>query len=358
MSATKKQVKTNSPKRGSVGGNQKSPSASNQPELPHSTLDPQVKRDILGLCLIALGILVALREWFGLSGTAGNVIHLAVAGLFGVFAVILPFGLGFLAIRLFLRGRFFPDPGNDGVTEAEAAEVTRSRGARETRILVGLSVILAALSGMVHVAKGLPWPSTGFPEIMTAGGLLGWFFGHPIGVLFSPWGAFPLLVIIMLIGILITGGIPAATLVSLIRQRFAWLSPEPATSEEEPETVDLTGATEVMTPSRMPWKRPHPQSDPEETKVIEPNVAPSAQPPVPAATQTLPESPATGATELLPARKQSGRHKAESRPPEPVLPPEPPAKAEDSLPERVHTGLGHDIDYHLPSLDLLKIGPA
>lgn len=358
MSATKKQVKTNSPRRGSAGGNQKSSGASNQPEPPHPTLDPQVKRDILGLCLIALGILVALREWFGLSGTAGNAIHLAVAGLFGVFAVILPFGLGFLAIRLFLRGRFFPDPGNDGVTEAEAAEVTRSRGARETRILVGLSVILAALSGMVHVAKGLPWPSTGFPEIMTAGGLLGWFFGHPIGVLFSPWGAFPLLVIIMLIGILITGGIPAATLVSLIRQRFSWFSPEHATSEEEPETVDLTGATEVMTPSRMPWKRPHPQSDPEKTKVIEPNVTPSAQPPVPAATQTLPESPATGATELLPARKQSGRHKAESRPPEPALPPEPPAKAVDSLPERVHTGLGHDIDYHLPSLDLLKIGPA
>lgn len=356
MSATKKQVKTSPSKRGSGAGNRKTARPGNRNEPPRPALDPQVKRDILGLCLIALGILVALREWFGLSGTAGNVIHLTFAGLFGVFAVILPLALGFLAIRLFLRGRFLPDPENDGVTEAEVAEVAALRGSQETRILVGLSVILAALAGMVHVAKGLPWPSTGFPEIMTAGGLLGWFFGHPIGVLFSPWGAFPLLVILMLIGILITGGIPAATLVSLIRQRFSRLSPGRDTSGDESEVVDLTGATEVMAPSRMPWKRPRSQSDAEETKVMEPNATPTVQPTDPGATQTQPE-PTTGATELLPGRKQSGRHKSERQPAEASPSPESSAKTKDILPERVHTGLGHDIDYHLPSLDLLKVGP-
>lgn len=357
MSATKKQVKTSPSKRGSAGGKRKTARPDNRTEPPRPALDPQVKRDILGLCLIALGILVALREWFGLSGTAGNLIHLVFAGLFGVFAVILPLALGFLAVRLFLRGRFLPDPENDGVTEAEAAEVAALRGSRETRILVGLTVILAALAGMVHVAKGLPWPSTGFPEIMTAGGLLGWFFGHPIGVLFSPWGAFPLLIIMMLIGILITGGIPAATLVSLIRQRFSRLAPDRGTSGDESEVVDLTGATEVMAPSRMPWKRPRSQSDAEETKVMEPNSTPTAQPTGFGATQTLPEPPTTDTTELLLARKQSGRHKAERQPAEATPQPEPSAKTQDTLPERVHTGLGHDIDYHLPSLDLLKVGP-
>lgn len=356
MSATKTQAKTNPSKRGSAGGNRKTARPGNQPEPTRSTLDPQVKRDILGLCLIALGILVALREWFGLSGTAGNVIHVTFAGIFGVFAVILPIGLGFLAVRLFLRGRFLPDPDNDGVTEAEAAEVAALRGAQETRILVGLLVILGALAGMVHVGKGLPWPSTGFPEIMTAGGLLGWFFGHPIGVLFSPWGAFPLLIIMMLIGVLITGGIPAATLVTLIRQRFSRQSPDRDTSDDESEVVDLTGATEVMAPSRMPWKRRRPQSDADETKVMESDSTLTAQSTDPVATQTLPEPPATGATELLPSRKRGGRHKAERQPAEPTQP-DPSAKTADTLPERVHTGLGHDIDYHLPSLDLLKVGP-
>lgn len=356
MSATKTQAKTNPSKRGSAGGNRKTARPGNQPEPTRSTLDPQVKRDILGLCLIALGILVALREWFGLSGTAGNVIHVTFAGIFGVFAVILPIGLGFLAVRLFLRGRFLPDPDNDGVTEAEAAEVAALRGAQETRILVGLLVILGALAGMVHVGKGLPWPSTGFPEIMTAGGLLGWFFGHPIGVLFSPWGAFPLLIIMMLIGVLITGGIPAATLVTLIRQRFARLAPGHDRSDAESEVVDLSGATEVMAPSRMPWKRRRPQSDADETKVMESDSTLTAQSTDPVATQTLPEPPATGATELLPSRKRGGRHKAERQPAEPTQP-DPSAKTADTLPERVHTGLGHDIDYHLPSLDLLKVGP-
>lgn len=356
MSATKTQAKTNPSKRGSAGGNRKTARPGNQPEPTRSTLDPQVKRDILGLCLIALGILVALREWFGLSGTAGNVIHVTFAGIFGVFAVILPIGLGFLAVRLFLRGRFLPDPDNDGVTEAEAAEVAALRGAQETRILAGLLVILGALAGMVHVGKGLPWPSTGFPEIMTAGGLLGWFFGHPIGVLFSPWGAFPLLIIMMLIGVLITGGIPAATLVTLIRQRFARLAPGHDRSDAESEVVDLSGATEVMAPSRMPWKRRRPQSDADETKVMESDSTLTAQSTDPVATQTLPEPPATGATELLPSRKRGGRHKAERQPAEPTQP-DPSAKTADTLPERVHTGLGHDIDYHLPSLDLLKVGP-
>lgn len=356
MSATKTQAKTNPSKRGSAGGNRKTARPGNRPEPTRSTLDPQVKRDILGLCLIALGILVALREWFGLSGTAGNVIHVTSAGIFGVFAVILPIGLGFLAVRLFLRGRFLPDPDNDGVTEAEAAELAALRGAQETRILVGLLVILGALAGMMHVAKGLPWPSTGFPEIMTAGGLLGWFFGHPIGVLFSPWGAFPLLIIMMLIGVLITGGIPAATLVTLIRQHFARLVPSRDRSDAESEVVDLSGATEVMTPSRMPWKRRSTQSDADETKVMESDSTMTAQSTDPVATQTLPEPPATGATELLSSRKRGGRHKAERQPAEPTQP-EPSAKTADTLPERVHTGLGHDIDYHLPSLDLLKVGP-
>ena len=356
MSATKTQAKTNPSKRGSAGGNRKTARPGNRPEPTRSTLDPQVKRDILGLCLIALAILVALREWFGLSGTAGNVIHVTSAGIFGVFAVILPIGLGFLAVRLFLRGRFLPDPDNDGVTEAEAAEVAALRGAQETRILVGLLVILGALAGMVHVGKGLPWPSTGFPEIMTAGGLLGWFFGHPIGVLFSPWGAFPLLIIMMLIGVLITGGIPAATLVTLIRQHFARLVPSRDRSDAESEVVDLSGATEVMTPSRMPWKRRRIQSDADETKVMESDSTMTAQSTDPVATQPLPEPPATGATELLSSRKRGGRHKAERQPAEPTQP-DPSAKTADTLPERVHTGLGHDIDYHLPSLDLLKVGP-
>lgn len=356
---TNKQLKTSPSKRGSAGGTRKTARPSNRPEPPRPALDPQVKRDILGLCLIALGILVALREWFGLSGTAGNLIHVSFAGLFGVFAVILPIGLGFLAVRLFLRGRFLPDPDNDGVTEAEAAEVTALRGAQETRILVGLTVILAALAGMVHVVKGLPWPSTGFPEIMTAGGLLGWFFGHPIGVLFSPWGAIPLLIIMMLIGILITGGIPAATLMSLIRQRFS----PPISDHEQPESevIDLSGATEIMpTPSRMPWKRDRSQSDPQETKVMEPSPSLTSAPqtaPTPAL-QSLPDTPAANALpEPTPVRKPAGRHKADSQPVESASAPELPVKTADNLPERVHTGLGHDIDYHLPSLDLLKVGP-
>ena len=40
--------------------------------------------------LLALAFVVAAREWWGLSGTAGDVIHAVVAGTFGVVGVVVP----------------------------------------------------------------------------------------------------------------------------------------------------------------------------------------------------------------------------------------------------------------------------
>ena len=51
--------------------------------------DLQVKRDAAAFVALAAAIVIALREWFQISGEAGDAIHHASAGLIGGFGVAL-----------------------------------------------------------------------------------------------------------------------------------------------------------------------------------------------------------------------------------------------------------------------------
>ena len=62
--------------------------------------DAQVKRDALAFVVMAAAVLVALREWFGISGQAGDFIHHAAAGFVGIFSVVLPIILVAFSVEL------------------------------------------------------------------------------------------------------------------------------------------------------------------------------------------------------------------------------------------------------------------
>lgn len=357
---------------------------------PTPALDPQVKRDIAALLLIAVAVLVALREWFNLSGMAGNAIHQVFAGAFGIFAVVLPFLLVVLAVRLFMLGRTQRDSESDP-----------GFSATEIRVLVGLVTVLFSVAGMVHVAHGLPWPSTDFAGIMAAGGIVGWFFGHPLGVLFSPWGAQPLLLILLLIGVLITGGIPAAVLVATVREKLGFMS-RPSASDSDAdaeEPVDITGATEVMSArSRLAWLRGKAKpADTEEsaeasgettvlppqlpstkaaksgnetgaTQVITPAVSgaphenhakenPTAMPTVSLSPATSPEPSVSNPVANTVAKLTSSKARHAAAPAATPAVPEETLDKDTFVAPDTKTGLGHNIDYHLPSIDLLAVGP-
>ncbi|WP_349676098.1 DNA translocase FtsK 4TM domain-containing protein, partial [Dermacoccus sp. UBA1591] len=95
-----------------------------------SDLEPEHRRDGLGFALLALGIVVAAREWWGLPGMFGDVVHAVAAGTFGVIAYVLPVVLIGMAIHMFRH----------------------PRGHQPTnRMTIGLTILALGSTGIAHL---------------------------------------------------------------------------------------------------------------------------------------------------------------------------------------------------------------
>ncbi|MBO3096133.1 FtsK/SpoIIIE family DNA translocase [Cellulomonas dongxiuzhuiae] len=160
-------------------------------------LDPAHRRDGLALTLVGLAVVVAAREWWDLSGTAGDVIHNVVAGTFGVVGVAVPVVLLGLGVRLMRH----PD-----------------RVQANSRIGIGLTAITVAVCGIVHLAQGLP-STQDMVAVRAAGGIVGFGVGTPLATLLTTVVAGLLLGILAFFGVLVV----TATPVHLIGPRLAGL---------------------------------------------------------------------------------------------------------------------------------------
>lgn len=143
--------------------------------------DAQVKRDALAFVMLALAVVVALREWFKVSGQAGDFIHHGSAGLVGIFSVVLPVVFVAVAIDLFKA---------------------RSLNSALPHHLAGGMGVVFALTGLVHVTSGNPSASP-IEGIEAAGGIIGWFVASPLVTLLSAWGAGALLFLLLVYSILL-----------------------------------------------------------------------------------------------------------------------------------------------------------
>ncbi len=161
-------------------------------------LEPEHRRDGIGFFLLGLAVVVAAREWWGLKGATGDVIHAVVAGTFGRVAYAAPIALLLFAIRL-LR-----TPGDQASTN---------------RITIGSTALTIATAGLVHISVGLPSPPDGALKMRDAGGIIGFLASSPIVAAVKIWGAVPLLVLVALFGVLVM----TATPVYLIPQRLGEL---------------------------------------------------------------------------------------------------------------------------------------
>ena len=147
--------------------------------------------------ILALAAVLALREWFGISGAAGDLLHHIAAGPVGVLGVFVPPLLAALGVAM-LR--------------------VHSLGAVHARVSVGCLGLLTALTGMIQVGSGNPVLKNNLGGLEAAGGLLGWLVGYPLAALFSSVGAFILFLLLTAFSALVMSGKTVAEIRELLEQ--------------------------------------------------------------------------------------------------------------------------------------------
>ena len=141
--------------------------------------------------------MLALREWFGISGAAGDLLHHIAAGPVGVLGIFVPPLLAALGIAM-LR--------------------VHNLGAVHARVSVGCLGLLTALTGMIQVGSGNPVLKNNLGGLEAAGGLLGWLVGYPLAALFSSVGAFILFLLLTAFSALVMSGKTVAEIRELLEQ--------------------------------------------------------------------------------------------------------------------------------------------
>ena len=156
------------------------------------------RRTGIAFLLLALAVVTGLREWFGVSGAAGGLLHHIAAGPVGVLGVVVPLLLVAVGVAMLRVHRL--------------ATV-------HARIATGCLGVLVGLTGIIQVASGNPSLSAGLSPIESAGGILGWAVGYPLAVLFSSAGAIILFVLLIAFSGLVMSGRTVADLREHLAQR-------------------------------------------------------------------------------------------------------------------------------------------
>ena len=310
--------------------------------------DPQVKRDAAAFIALAAAIIIALREWFQISGEAGDAIHYASAGLVGIFSVVLPLLLVALACEL--------------------VSARSGRSALPHHVAGGVGITMA-LTGLVHISRGNPSMGSE-PGIDTAGGVIGWFIARPLILLVSSWGAGALLVLLLAYSILLATRTAVADVPARLRDLAAHLS---GTNEKDSDGVpgDRDTAKKARRKSRKnlaagddefldeydgdeSFRQAAEKESVERTQLLESGAVPVAKSFVPAKPRPRPSTPDAPTEMITKMRPVVAPHQVPAHEPEPEPTPPPITDEPDGA---FQPNLDDSISYTLPSQDLLVSGP-
>lgn len=224
--------------------------------LSKEKIEKDERHDGLPFALLLLAILGSVNVWFLANNALATVINNWTAGLlFGRFSVVLPVVLALFAIYLMRH----PSSERDN-----------------TRIGVGLLLLLMTISGFLHIFSAQPEPSAGPDKLAVAGGLFGWLTAVALIKTLTVWGAVPVMALLSLASLLIM----TKTSPSRIGERLSdlWVSlfgePGKAATEDPTEDLDDNGIPDAFDGTKVPWWRKGKSTDapydtPIETPLIE-----------------------------------------------------------------------------------------
>ena len=223
--------------------------------LGPETLEKEERRDGLPFFIVVLAVIGAVIEWFLINDPVAQALDSwTFGGLFGRVAFALPVVMLLFAVWLFRH----PSSVHDN-----------------TRIGIGVALLLLTVSGLCHLFGGQPEPREGMAVLARAGGILGWMLAQPLILLITELGAASVVIVLLVLSLLIITKTPPNRIPARFRELYAWLfgAPEPdehaatdatpklsrrerrKAAQTELEGIDALGDDEAERTGLVPWWR-------------------------------------------------------------------------------------------------------
>ena len=148
-------------------------------------LDPEHRRDGLGLALIAGAVIIAAATWFNVDGWFIAWSGAIATAIFGALAWIAPLCL------LALAWRYLRHPDQNATTG---------------RLVIGTSAVIVGVIGIWHLIRDSATPSDGAAAMNAGGGVIGWIATAPIVAAVGPIVSGIVLGIVLAFGLLVVTG--------------------------------------------------------------------------------------------------------------------------------------------------------
>jgi S-DNA-T family DNA segregation ATPase FtsK/SpoIIIE len=150
-------------------------------------LEPEHRRDGIGLLWLAVAFVLAASIWWGMNNPVGHGVSAFIHGAAGSAAWLSPLLAGMVSWR-YLR---HPD-----------------QNAQAGRLVIGWGALTIGVLGLLHIANGTPTPSDGEQAMRHAGGLIGFVVSAPLSKALTAYVAAPVLALVAGFGILVITGTP------------------------------------------------------------------------------------------------------------------------------------------------------
>ena len=260
-------------------------------------LDPAHQRDGFAFLIFIFALISAAGTWFHLQNPLGRAIYSFIYGGFGRLGVLMPLVFVYFAYRLF-----------------KAPEEGRVTG----RITIGTFALLLTTTGLAHIFNGSTGTSSS--AMHQGGGWIGYAVSTPLVALVTTILAIPILLLVFFFGILVVTATPVSQISTRVRKLFSWGSNKAAARRAAvDDDFEISDTPPFETPLVQSFLPEEDELDEEEfDQEFTVGVPPLIQP-----TVAIPKPAKTGS----------------DKPAHQLI-------------------IGTDKTYILPSMDLLRVGPA